>query len=99
MRPGRQLQTCRGCGKPTPLRFCPDCTGPNARPYNDPTYQANRTEMIATATECWICGEPGSEDDPLTADHIKAVSAGGDHGRENLRAAHRTCNAARGARI
>ncbi|WP_374403228.1 HNH endonuclease [Frankia sp. Cj3] len=41
---------------------------------------------------CWLCGSPGAD----TADHIIRRRDGGTSARDNLRAAHRACNSARG---
>ena len=54
-------------------------------------------QTLREETHCWICGEPGSPADPLTADHLLAVAAGGPSSRSNLRAAHLSCNSRRGA--
>lgn len=59
----------------------------------------HRTARALTLAEehvCWICGRPGTTDDPLTADHVVAHSAGGADDRENYRAAHASCNRQRG---
>lgn len=54
---------------------------------------------MAAATICWICHKPGTDDDPLTADHLLALHNGGHHTAGNYRAAHRSCNSRRGATI
>ncbi|WP_280516431.1 HNH endonuclease [Actinomyces succiniciruminis] len=41
---------------------------------------------------CWICGRPGAD----TADHVVPAALGGGDELENLRPAHRSCNASRG---
>lgn len=43
---------------------------------------------------CHLCGQPRAD----TADHIVPRSKGGDNHPSNLRAAHRSCNSARGNR-
>jgi len=48
---------------------------------------------------CWLCAYPARPGDPLTADHVVPVVLGGATVRENLRAAHRSCNSRRGARL
>lgn len=59
----------------------------------------NRLRDVVLAEElvCWICGLPGTADDPLTLDHIVSRSRGGQHERSNGRAAHRSCNSAKGS--
>lgn len=43
---------------------------------------------------CWLCGAPLNGD--ATLDHVLPKSKGGSNSRENLRLAHRHCNAKRG---
>lgn len=43
---------------------------------------------------CWLCGQDGAD----TVDHVIPRSRGGESSDDNLRAAHRSCNARRGAR-
>lgn len=65
-----------------------------------PDYGAHRrlrAQVLAEERLCWICGGPGTPDDPLTLDHVIARANGGTHVRPNGRAAHRSCNSARGA--
>jgi hypothetical protein len=64
-------------------------------PYNDPTYKANRKQILADGkdTICALCGKPGAN----TADHIISLMAGGDHSLENLQPAHQRCNSKKGA--
>lgn len=62
------------------------------------TYRRNRAVVLAEEQTCWMCGRPGTPDDPLTADHVIPRSRGGSHDRRNLRAGHLSCNSARGNR-
>lgn len=62
------------------------------------SYQAFRKRVLAEEDCCWLCGAPGTEDDPLQADHVVPLSMGGRRTRDNLRAAHRSCNVRRGGR-
>ncbi|HEU5279977.1 MAG TPA: HNH endonuclease signature motif containing protein [Gaiellaceae bacterium] len=55
--------------------------------------------MRATATACWLCGGPFTVDDPAVADHVVPRLYGGSDDETNLRAAHRSCNGRRGARL
>lgn len=65
-----------------------------------------RAQVLAESALCWLCGHPLNKtlprDHPLAAvvDHVIPLSKGGDPlDRANLRAAHRRCNATKGARI
>ena len=56
---------------------------------------AKRARLVReTALICAICGQPSRPNDPFTADHIVPGEPG-----SLLRAAHRSCNSARGNRI
>lgn len=56
-------------------------------------YQRRAREVRQTAVLCALCGDGVRPDDPMTADHITP----GDP-LSPLRAAHRSCNSARGSR-
>lgn len=58
-------------------------------------YRRNRARVLAEEPLCWICGRPGTPDDPLTADHVIPRNQGGSHDRTNLRAGHLSCNSSR----
>jgi 5-methylcytosine-specific restriction endonuclease McrA len=64
-------------------------------PYNDPTYKANRKQILADGKEtiCALCGKPGAN----TADHIVSLMHGGDNSIDNLQPAHQRCNSKKGA--
>ena len=53
---------------------------------------------------CWICSEPINREaryphpESVSLDHVRPLSWGGTHTRDNLAASHLTCNQARGAR-
>jgi 5-methylcytosine-specific restriction endonuclease McrA len=55
-----------------------------------------RRGVLALETRCCYCGELATAEDPLEAAHVVAVADGGADGRENYRAAHRSCNRKRG---
>jgi len=57
-----------------------------------------RALLLATATHCWICGQPPRPGDPLVADHLIPRAHGGPDTLANYAAAHASCNARRGAR-
>lgn len=46
---------------------------------------------------CHICGKDVAVKD-VTMDHVLALVLGGQHTRENLKVAHRSCNASKGNR-
>ncbi|MDH6111932.1 5-methylcytosine-specific restriction endonuclease McrA [Kitasatospora sp. MAP12-15] len=86
---------------------CPTCQAAlearmNARPKANTTrrglgwaHQQRRRAEVSADMRCWICGQPGSEGDPITADHeVPRAQGGGD---SPLRPAHRSCNSRRGA--
>jgi hypothetical protein len=79
---------CLQYGTPTDGSRCPSCRARLKADYNSPDYKTARRLLLQTSPACWLCGEPGSIGDPLTADHTVAVVHGGTaaHG---LRAAHR----------
>ncbi len=46
---------------------------------------------------CGLCGlKINNPNDELTVDHIKPISLGGGHSRDNLQPAHRSCNLRKG---
>lgn len=92
-----RLVICHNCGTPTPSTPCSNCAPHGKASLNTRTYQHNRAETLRTERTCWLCGKPGTPDDPLTADHVKPRAAGGTNDRANLRAAHLSCNQRRGA--
>lgn len=55
--------------------------------------------LIATATECAICGGEFTEADPATVDHITPKARGGTNDESNLRVTHRSCNSRRGGQM
>jgi hypothetical protein len=59
-----------------------------SRDYGDPFYLSARAEVLARAEACYWCGLPEYENDPFQADHLSDFE---------LVAAHRSCNARRGA--
>lgn len=61
----------------------------------DAEYERNRLVVMAEEDRCSICGGPGLENDE--ADHRIPLSRGGSNARDNLRRAHRRCNAMRNA--
>ena len=64
-----------------------------------PTYQELAREIIANADHCAICGGPPTDTDPFECDHRVPIAEGGSTQRENLQAAHRTCNRRAGASL
>jgi ribosomal protein S14 len=92
-------RACIICGRPTSGARCPAHTvaRPSFRERGyDGEYDRNRRALLATATACWICGQPARPGDPLTADHIIPRSQGGGSSLGNLAPAHRSCNSRRG---
>ena len=60
-------------------------------------YRKNRKEMLDYWPSCVVCGHTGTEDNPLTADHIIPLSKGGTNDISNLRSLCRYHNSQRGA--
>lgn len=98
------LRQCLDCGKLTTRTRCPEHTRAKdrertaGRTHYSGDYTKRRRDLLATATHCWLCGEPLT-DYPWphqlssTADHVVP----GDPNSE-LRASHLACNASRGNR-
>ena len=77
----RPPRACAGCGTPAPGRYCPACaktTGTTRRAkaagYRHPAYQARRAQILADNPTCWICGQPATPTDPMTADHLEPIA-------------------------
>ena len=99
---------CLDCGRPTSNTRCEGCaqtwgsTGARAahkqrRRGRRPQYGGDyRTEggRVRAINVCWICGQPGTPDDPMQADHLipAAINPGGVGGEGGLAPAHRSCN-------
>jgi 5-methylcytosine-specific restriction endonuclease McrA len=96
------LRSCSypGCGRtvhhPPGSNRCPLHPKPHKR---SGSYTRAAKQVRATATVCWLCGKPFTPDDPPVADHVTPRMYGGSDRIENLRAAHRSCNGRRGARL
>ena len=106
--PVRHVRDCDECG--TPLtgkreRWCTSRHGRNAyrrarlaRKGGSPVaHVVGRAQVIDRwGDECWLCRQ--SLGQHWTLDHVVARSNGGPHTLANLRPAHRSCNAIKGAR-
>lgn len=81
----RPLSRCEAC---TPERFRkPDTRRNRQRPHYGGNYRDRAKVVRDTAVACWICGEPGRDDDPFQADHVIPRDI-----NSPLLAAHRSCN-------
>lgn len=80
-------RTCSGCNRE---RGSSTARGLGAE------HRRIRRQVLAEETTCWLCGKPGTEADPLQADHIVARADHGSTDRSNYHAAHSSCNARRG---
>lgn len=68
------------------------------RLYDQREYRRRAAELRRVGdVVCWLCGRPPTPGDPLTLDHVVAVTAGGGNDPANLRPAHRRCNTLKGA--
>lgn len=63
--------------------------------------RAERIEIISLrdGTDCFLCHKPFKEESDITFDHWIPQSKGGTWDIENLRLAHKRCNALKGDRI
>lgn len=87
MSPRLRICPAPGCGHLRPCAQHPAPTTSRGRAHRKARAQTLREEHI-----CWLCGQPGTAADPLTADHIIPRAHGGIDHRDNMRAAHASCN-------
>lgn len=63
----------------------------------DKQRRSKRAALLALyGRHCWLCHEYIALNQVPTIDHLVPISKGGRHNIENLRLAHRSCNAQRG---
>jgi hypothetical protein len=86
------VRACSRCGRRESLCTCVKVMPP----YGTRGYRKARAQLLNEETVCWLCGGSGTADDPLTADHVLEVAAGGGSNRVEMRAAHLSCNSRRG---
>lgn len=103
-----RLRTCLDCGRGIELgkRRCALChreyerkrvaAKRARRELRSGSYGRAARQVKEAAQFCALCGQPFTADDPPVADHILPRALGGSDRIENLRAAHRSCNARRG---
>jgi 5-methylcytosine-specific restriction endonuclease McrA len=85
-----------------PQRYCPACARARGVARGSTTarglgyrYQMKRERVLQRdGYVCWLCGLPGAD----SVDHVNPRERGGDESDANLRGAHLSCNASRGAR-
>ena len=70
-------------------------TSERRRTVYGPEYQRLRKQVLAEEEVCALCGGEPTEADPLRVDHIVPLAQGGENRRDNLRAAHQSCNTRR----
>jgi 5-methylcytosine-specific restriction endonuclease McrA len=93
-------RACLECGRVTDRGTrCPPCEAGYQRKRNArrPQYaggwvQLRKAVIARDNGVCWLCGAYGAD----TADHVIPAAHGGASTEDNLRAAHRKCNSARG---
>jgi 5-methylcytosine-specific restriction endonuclease McrA len=88
------IRACVICGRRCSGARCPR----HAITPRGAEHRRARRQVLSEEQICWLCGEPGRPDDPLSADHVIARAAGGADHRSNFRAAHLSCNKRRGTR-
>ena len=79
-------------GKQTTLTTKPKAPDMASRRLDNPTYKANRKQLLAGNPPCYWCGAPASE-----ADHLIEHDRGGTDDLTNLVPACKPCNGRRGA--
>jgi 5-methylcytosine-specific restriction endonuclease McrA len=93
----RHRQPCLTCGTPSQGAYCDEHRiDTRAMRDNSHAYRIAASEAKRSSPTCWLCGQPFTELDPATADHVEPLIHGGDLLGE-LRPAHRSCNSRRGA--
>jgi len=90
------------CGRPQRHgAACAGCSGPDI--VNDRVarreHDALRAQVLSEETTCYWCGGIGTEEDPLTLEHITPRARGGRSTRDNAAAAHRSCNSSHGTAV
>ena len=101
--------TARGCRERMIRKVCSICGTPHGNrgarcdvhkiPARTGTYSRNAAKVRASATVCYLCGQPFSADDPPVADHIVPRGLGGSDDPANLAPVHRSCNGRKGAEL
>ena len=97
----KTYRPCIVCGTLSVARTrCVECEQRHQRARNAQRahykgdYQRRARAVRESAVLCALCGQPARPGDPMTADHIEPGVA-----TSPLRAAHRSCNSARGNRV
>ena len=106
------LRPCLGiegepCGELTPNTRCPtharewERSRPSRRVRGryDTRYLKLRTLTLREQPWCTECRTPGTESNPLTADHIVPLQRGGRNVRSNMQTMCRACNSAKRDRL
>lgn len=86
---------CLACG--APVAGAPRHRRCAPAPYGAAWQRMSRAQ-IAREPQCRICGHRGSRSNPLTADHVLPLAAGGRSEFSNLQTLCRAHNSAKGAR-
>lgn len=85
------------------MRLCGVCARPTAgetvhaacqtpRTYNDPVHRAMSKWYKINNARCTDCGQTGTPENPITADHIMPRAIGGTNVPENYEPRCRDCN-------
>lgn len=92
----RIARHCLSCGTLTKHGTrCEPCDTANHTAAYGGNWRDLAKQVRTAATECHLCGLPETADDPFEADHILAHANGGQSTRQNVAAAHRSCNRAK----
>lgn len=92
---------CLGCGTPGPASRCPECRPKRThRTPQNPIHASYQWKKLSKSVrkyspQCERCGHTGSDDNPLSAEHIFPVSTHPEYAYERLALAClcRRCNA------
>jgi 5-methylcytosine-specific restriction protein A len=101
------LRPCLDCGTPSARTRCSDCqsmrerTRPSRRVLGryDTKYLRLRKVAIRAQPWCSRCHTPGTEANPLTADHRVPLGLGGKNVMSNIDVLCRACNSAKRDRL
>jgi 5-methylcytosine-specific restriction endonuclease McrA len=98
---------CLTCGEPTDKARCPKHTSlqesrrPSRRVRGRYDTRHNKLRVVTLREQPWCsnCRTPGTEGNPLEADHIVPHQHGGKNVRSNYQTLCRRCNAAKRDRL
>ena len=101
------IRPCRNCGQPFTSTgrqlLCEQCKRTNPQKWSGRPARRLQMQVFTEESHCWICGLhvdqtlPPNHNQARSIDHVIPRSRGGAvFDRDNVRLAHRACNAERG---